>query len=89
MIDDCSVSDLRQVSGFLLIPPFPPSIKLTATKKITEILLKVVLNTIILTLHCNTNSVYKQYMYKCDYFFSNCSRPFNFLTILLFMCVGI
>ena len=38
------VSDLSQVSGFLR---FPPPIKLTVTN-ITEILLKVVLNTITL-----------------------------------------
>ena len=25
------ISDLRQISGFLRIPPFPPSIKLTDT----------------------------------------------------------
>ena len=41
------VSDLRQVGGFLQILRFPPPIKLTAT---AEILLKVALNTIILTL---------------------------------------
>ena len=41
------VSDLRQVSGFLKILSFPPSIKLTGT---TEILLKVALSTITLTL---------------------------------------
>jgi len=43
------VSDLRQVSGFLRVLRFPPSIKLTATIYIfcvTEILLKVALNTI-------------------------------------------
>jgi len=38
------VSDLRQVGGFLCVLQFPPPIKLTAT--ITEILLKVALNTI-------------------------------------------
>ena len=41
------VSDLRQVSGFLKVLLFPPSIKLTGT---TEILLKVALSTITLTL---------------------------------------
>ena len=40
------VSDLRQVYGFLQVLRFPPPIKLD----ITEILLKVVLNTIPLTL---------------------------------------
>ena len=40
------VSDLRQVSGSLLVLRFPPPIKLTYV--ITEILLKVALNTIIL-----------------------------------------
>jgi hypothetical protein len=39
------VSDLQQVGGFLLVLWFPPPIKLT----ITEILLKVLLNTITLT----------------------------------------
>ena len=38
------VSDLRQVDGFLRVLRFPPPIKLTTT--ITEILLKVALNTI-------------------------------------------
>jgi hypothetical protein len=37
------VSDLQQVSGFLHVLRFPPSIKLT--QDISEILLKVVLNT--------------------------------------------
>ena len=40
-------SDLRQVGGFLRVLRFPPPIKLTATiYRITEILLKVALNTI-------------------------------------------
>jgi hypothetical protein len=38
------ISDLRQVGGFVWVLRFPPQIKLTAT--ITEILLKVALNTI-------------------------------------------
>ena len=40
------VSDLRQTCGFLRILRFPPPIKLTAMRDITEILLRVVLNTI-------------------------------------------
>ena len=40
------VSDLRQVGGFLRVLRFPPPIKLTTTIYITEILLKVALNTI-------------------------------------------
>ena len=41
------VSDLRQVGGFLRVLRFPPSIKLTATiYLLTEILLKVALDTI-------------------------------------------
>ena len=40
-------SDVPQVNGFLQILWFPPPIKLTA-----EILLKVALNTITLTLYC-------------------------------------
>jgi hypothetical protein len=57
------VSDLRQVGGFLRVLRFPPPIKLTAMyDNITEILLKVALNTINLTknlyskviLHTNT-----------------------------------
>jgi hypothetical protein len=44
------VSDLRQVGGFLRVLWFPPSIKLTTTIYIvTELLLKVVLNTLTLT----------------------------------------
>ena len=43
------VSDLRQVCGFLWVLRFPLQIKLTAND-IIEILLKVVLSTIILTL---------------------------------------
>jgi hypothetical protein len=39
------VSDLRHISGFLLVLRFPPPIKLTR-RDITEILLKVALNTI-------------------------------------------
>ena len=39
------VSDFRQVGGFLRVLQFPPPIKLTTTA-ITEILLKVALNTI-------------------------------------------
>ena len=42
-------SDLRQAGGFLRVSLFPPPIKLTAT--ITEILLKVALNTITQTLN--------------------------------------
>ena len=43
------VSDLRQVANFLRVLRFPPPITLTST--IAEILLKVVLNTINLTLN--------------------------------------
>jgi len=43
------VSDLRQVGGFLHVLRLPPPIK-TDRQDITEILLKVVLNTITLTL---------------------------------------
>ena len=43
------VSDLRQVSGFLLVSQFPPPMKLTAMiYLVTEILLKVLLNNITL-----------------------------------------
>jgi hypothetical protein len=45
------VSDLRQVDGFLWILRFPPPLK-TDRYDITEILLKVVLNTITLILAC-------------------------------------
>ena len=49
------VSELQQVSGFLLVLRFPPPIK-TNHYDITEILLKVALNTITLTLtHIKTN----------------------------------
>ena len=43
------VSDIRQVGGFLRVLQFPPPIKLTVTIY-TEILLKVALNTITLTI---------------------------------------
>ena len=43
------VSDLQQVSGFLCVLRFPPPIK-TDHHHINEILLKVVLSTITLTL---------------------------------------
>ena len=45
------VSDVRQVGGFLRIPRFPPPIKLTARIYIAEILFKVALNNISLTLY--------------------------------------
>ena len=45
------VSDLRQADGFLRVLLFPSPIKLTAMHNIAEILLKVALNTIALTLH--------------------------------------
>ena len=44
------VSDLRRVSHFLRVLRFPPPIKLTC-RDIAEILLKVALNAITLTLH--------------------------------------
>jgi hypothetical protein len=44
------VSDLWQICGFLWILRFPPPIKKTDHHDITEILLKVALNTIFLTL---------------------------------------
>ena len=47
------VSDLRQVNGFLLVLRFPPPIK-TDSHDIAEILLKVVLNTITLTLNISS-----------------------------------
>ena len=43
------VSDLQQVGGFLRVLQFPPSIKPETPYDITEILLKVALNTINLT----------------------------------------
>ena len=46
------VCDLRQVAGVLCVLRFPPPIKLTAT--LTEILLKVALNTITLILTLNS-----------------------------------
>ena len=44
------VSDLRQVGGFLRVLRFPPLIKKTDRHDIAEILLKVTLKTITLTL---------------------------------------
>ncbi len=49
------VCDLLQVCGFLLVLWFPPSIK-NDRYKITEILLKVALNTISLTPQLYKNS---------------------------------
>ena len=49
-------SDLWQVSEFVLVLRFPPPIKLTAND-ITEILLKVALNTISLNLYHNLRAV--------------------------------
>jgi hypothetical protein len=54
------VSDLRQVVGFLWILRFPPPIKLTTTS-LTELLLKVALNIITLTLNPNKH----QLKYRC------------------------
>ena len=52
------VNDLRQVGGFLRVLRFPPSIKLTATiYLLTEILLKVALETITQT-YCLIVGVY-------------------------------
>jgi hypothetical protein len=47
------VSDLRQVDGFLRVLLFPPPIKLTDNDLI-EILLKVALTTITLTIFAQT-----------------------------------
>jgi len=52
------VSDLRQVGGFLRVLRFPPPIELAA---ITEILLKVVLNTINLKQTRRNNMVLHEY----------------------------
>ena len=54
------VSDLQQVGGYLWVLWFPPPIKLTATI-ITEILLKVALNTITLT--SKNHTVMKSYLF--------------------------
>ena len=65
------VSNLRQVSGFLQVLQFPTPIKLTAT--ITEILLKVVLNTIIIHpqfISNSANSVTQVYCVVSDGFSS-------------------
>jgi hypothetical protein len=53
------VSDLRQVSGFLLVHRFPPSMK-TNHHNITEILLKVTLNSIKPTKPTNLYINYKK-----------------------------
>jgi len=57
------VSDLRQVGGFLRVLSFLSPIKLTAKTDITEILLKVALNTLTLTLHSNIDKILKT---DCD-----------------------
>ena len=49
------VSDLRQVSAFLQVLRFPPPIKLHDHHDITEILLKVTLNTITQYVSCTLN----------------------------------
>ena len=53
------VSDLRQVGGFLLVLRFPPQIKLNR-HDITEILLKVTLNTINQPLMYPSNELFVQ-----------------------------
>ena len=53
------VNDLRQVGGFLWVLRFPPPIKFTA-KILTEIMLKVALNAITLTLIIYITSSRKQ-----------------------------
>jgi len=60
-------SELRQIGGFLRVFWFPPQIKLNR-HDITEILLKVVLNTINQTNHI-TPSVYTVY-FKNVFFFT-------------------
>jgi hypothetical protein len=49
-------SDLWQVSGFLRVLRFPPPIKLDC-HNLTEILLKVTVNTIALTLCCSIDDI--------------------------------
>ena len=49
-------SDLWQVSGFLRVLQFPPPIKLDC-HNLTEILLKVTVNTIALTLCCSIDDI--------------------------------
>jgi hypothetical protein len=55
------VSDLRQVGGFLQVLWFPPPIKLTATYDITEILLKMALDTIALNLYISFHDCFDFY----------------------------
>ena len=55
------VSDLRQVSRFLQVLRFPPSIKLIVSHNITEILFKVALNTITLM---SWSSLYGSWIYN-------------------------
>jgi hypothetical protein len=61
------VSDLRQVCRFLQVLQFPLQIKLTATY-LSEILLKVALNTITLTLT----------LQKCIYIYTRYIRLLSF-----------
>jgi hypothetical protein len=49
------VSDLQQVGDFLWVLMFPPSIELHERHDITEMLLKVPLSTISLSLNYSTN----------------------------------
>ena len=59
------ISDSRQVGSFLRVFRFPPSIKLTG-HDITEILLKVALSTITLTLYANFGILYAIFtFYEC------------------------
>ena len=61
------LSDLRQVGGFTRVLRFPPPIKLTAND-ITEILLKVALNTIDQTIHVPMYIVLLHIHYKTKHF---------------------
>jgi hypothetical protein len=80
-LSDIFVSDLRQVGGLLRVLRFPPPKKLTATIWLTELLLKVALNTITLTLSSSLFTFwlfnYHQYMFCFVIWFD-----FSLLTVL-------
>ena len=62
------VSDLSQVGGFLWVLLFPPPLKLTATiDDITQLLLKVALNTITLILTLKISGDYIRNKMKICY----------------------
>ena len=74
------VSDLSQVGGFLWVLLFPPPLKLTATiDDITQLLLKVALNTITLILTLKISGDYIRNKMKICYIWPSSTCHCNLL----------